>query len=59
MSLGVENMDLGNYDERLIIGRFVRLMLQRLAEADEASRPVLEEALQIGIAYLSGRGAGA
>ncbi len=38
-----------------VLGRFVRIMRARLASADEARRPVLEEALQVGVALLQGR----
>ncbi|MDR7475943.1 MAG: DNA repair exonuclease [Armatimonadota bacterium] len=38
-----------------VLGRFVRVMRDRLAAADEAQRPILEEALQVGVALLQGR----
>lgn len=38
-----------------VLGRFVRLMRTRLVEADQAQRPALEEALQVGVALLQGR----
>lgn len=41
--------------EDSVLGRFVRLMRERLAEADDAGRPILEEALQVGVALLQGR----
>jgi len=38
-----------------VLGRFVRLMRARLAEADQLQRPALEEALQVGVALLQGQ----
>jgi len=41
--------------EDTVLGHFVRLMHSRIAEAPEPRRPVLEEALQMGVALLQGR----
>jgi len=38
-----------------VLGRFVRVMQSRLAACPEERRPVLEEALQVGVALLQGR----
>ena len=38
-----------------VLGRFVRLMRARLADADQLQRPALEEALQVGVALLQGQ----
>jgi len=37
------------------LGRFVRLMRERIAACADDDRPVLEEAIQVGAALLSGR----
>ena len=44
------------FPPQTVLGRFVRLMRDRIAAAPDAERPVLEEALQIGAAVVSGRG---
>ncbi|MDQ7843621.1 MAG: DNA repair exonuclease [Armatimonadota bacterium] len=38
-----------------VLGRYVRLMQDKIAAASEEERPLLEEALQMGVAVLQGR----
>jgi hypothetical protein len=45
-----------DFPEHLVVGRFVRLLEDRIAEADtESEQRQLEQALQLGIALLQGR----
>src|SRR2546428_400726 len=53
--LWLDDEQLGRLPNDSVLGRFVRLMHARLAEASEAQRPTLEEALQVGVALLQGR----
>src|SRR5947209_8404297 len=53
--LWLDDEQLGRLPNDSVLGRFVRLMHTRLAEASEAQRPTLEEALQVGVALLQGR----
>jgi DNA repair exonuclease SbcCD nuclease subunit len=46
---------LSQLPEDTVLGRFVRLMRARLAQAPPEQRLVLEEALQVGVALLQGR----
>ncbi|HVH31995.1 MAG TPA: DNA repair exonuclease [bacterium] len=46
---------LSHLPEDTVLGRFVRSMHARLAQAPPEQRPVLEEALQVGVALLQGR----
>jgi len=43
------------FPAQTVLGRFVRLMRERIAAAPDADRPLLEEALQVGAAVASGR----
>lgn len=43
---------LTKFGTETVLGRFVRLMRTRIAEASETDRPTLEEALQVGVAVL-------
>ena len=46
-----------NYPEELVIGQFVRIMRAKIdGETDAEKRRILEEALQIGVAELEGKG---
>ena len=46
-----------NYPEELVIGQFVRIMRAKIdGETDADQRRILEEALQIGVAELEGKG---
>lgn len=47
---------LGAIPIQTMLGRFVRLMWDRIAQAPADDRRVLEEALQVGAAVLTGRG---
>lgn len=51
----LEEDQLAAFPEETVIGRFVRLMDEHLATSDEARRPILEEAIQVGVALLQGR----
>ncbi|MGH2396818.1 MAG: metallophosphoesterase family protein [bacterium] len=53
--LWLEDASLENLSDQTVLGRFVRLMRERIAASAEDERPVLEEALQVGAALLSGR----
>lgn len=44
--------ELDKYPETTVIGRYIRILKARIEQADAASRPDLEKALQMGIAYL-------
>jgi len=52
----LESIDPETYPAELVIGRFVRLMKDRIeAAADDKDRKIAEEALQYGVALLSGQ----
>jgi len=53
--LWLDDDQLGRLPDESVLGRFARLMRERLAAADENQRPILEEALQVGVALLQGR----
>src|SRR5574341_886971 len=53
--LWLEDDQLSGLPDDSVLGRFVRLMRARLAEATEDQRSMLEEALQVGVALLQGR----
>src|SRR2546426_133590 len=53
--LWLDDEQLGRLPNDSVLGRFVRLMHARLAEASGAQRPTLEETLQVGVALLQGR----
>lgn len=53
--LWLDDGALENLSEQTVLGRFVSLMREKIAAAPEGDRPVLEEALQVGAALLSGR----
>lgn len=53
--LWLDDDQLGRLPDESVLGRFARLMRERLAAADESQRPILEEALQVGVALLQGR----
>jgi len=42
------------FPERTLVGRYIRLMRERAAAAPPQERPVLEEALQVGVTMLLG-----
>ncbi|MDR5695236.1 MAG: DNA repair exonuclease [Armatimonadota bacterium] len=54
-SLRLEDLDEQDFPEGTVLGRFVRLMRKRMEELDPAERPLLEEALQLGVGLLQGR----
>jgi len=54
-SLWLDDDQLNRLPDDSVLGRFMRLMRARLAEAAPDQRPVLEEAVQVGIALLQGR----
>ncbi|HEY3247656.1 MAG TPA: DNA repair exonuclease [bacterium] len=43
------------FSTQTVLGQFVHLMRERITAASDAERPVLEEALQVGAAVVSGR----
>lgn len=52
----IDSIDEKDYPEELVIGRFVRLMKQKIAEAsDEAEKKRLEQVLNVGLMELSGK----
>lgn len=53
--LWLEDASLENLSDQTVLGRFVRLMKERIGAAAVDDRPILEEALQVGAALLSGR----
>lgn len=53
--LWLDDEQLSRLPSDSVLGRFVRLMRGQLAEANEAQRPMLEEALQTGVALLQGQ----
>lgn len=53
--LWVDDATLQSLSDQTVLGRFVRLMREKIAGSSEEDRPVLEEALQVGAALLSGR----
>ncbi len=53
----MEDAELAGLPERLVVGRFARLMRDRYAEAaSEEERQEIEDALQLGVALLQGKG---
>ena len=55
VQLWLDEEELSRLPADSVLGRFVRLMRARLAEADQLQRPALEEALQVGVALLQGQ----
>jgi len=55
VQLWLDDEQLSRLPADSVLGRFVRLMRARLAEADQLQRPALEEALQVGVALLQGQ----
>ncbi len=53
--LRLDDSQLGQLSAETVLGRYVRLMRARLADAPEDRRAVLEEALQVGVAVLQGK----
>ncbi len=53
--LWLDDSQLAQVSAETVLGRFVRLMRARLAEAPEDRRAMLEEALQVGVAVLQGK----
>lgn len=53
--LWLDDARLAELPEDTVLGRFVRVMRGRLAEAPEDKRPRLQEALQLGVALLQGK----
>lgn len=53
--LWLDDDHLSQLPDDTVLGRFVRLMRMRLAEAPPDRQPALEEALQVGVALLRGR----
>lgn len=51
----IDEAALSDLPEQTVLGKFVRIMRGHIAEADDAHRPLLEEAMQVGVALLSGR----
>jgi hypothetical protein len=53
----LEQISADSFPERLVIGRFVRRMSQRIEEArgDDEKTRLLEDALRLGAALLQGR----
>lgn len=51
----IDDAALSELPEQTVLGKFVRIMRARIADANDEDRPVLEEALQVGVALLSGR----
>lgn len=51
----LDDEQMAQLPEDTVLGRFVRLMRTRIAQAPEPRQPVLEEALQVGVALLQGR----
>lgn len=51
----VDDAGLSAFPEETVLGRFVRLMHDRMKEAGDADRAVLAEALQVGVALLHGK----
>ncbi len=52
----IDDLDLEKFDDRLTLGKFVRLARERIeAAGDDRERRIAERALQIGIAMLSER----
>jgi len=43
------------FSPQTVLGRFVLLMRERIAAASDEERPILEEAMQVGAAVVSGR----
>lgn len=50
----LDDAQLAGIPQDTVLGKFVRVMHQRIAAADGAERPMLEEALQVGVAVLQG-----
>ncbi len=53
--LWVDDATLQSLSDQTVLGRYVRLIREKIEISSEADRPVLEEALQVGAALLSGR----
>lgn len=53
--LRLDEAELQHLSEETVLGRFVRLMQARLTEAPPERQPILEEALQVGVAVLQGK----
>jgi len=51
----VDEQQLSLLPQDTVLGRFVRLMRDRIAAAPDEERSVIEEALQVGVAVLQGR----
>lgn len=52
--LWLDDDRLAEISDETVLGKFVRLMRARIAAADAEQRPLLEEALQVGVAVLRG-----
>jgi len=50
-----DDRDLSTVPQDTVLGRYVRLMRDRIAAASQEERLLLEEALQVGVAVLRGR----
>jgi exonuclease SbcD len=48
-------IDPSKYPENVTIGKFVRLMQEKIRSAKEAERSIAEESLELGVALLSGK----
>lgn len=53
--LWLDDEMLATLSKDTVLGRFVRVMREQISTASQADRPVLEEALQVGVAILRGR----
>lgn len=53
--LWLDDAQLAGLPADSVLGRFVRVMRQRIAEAPEERKPLLAESLQVGVALLQGR----
>jgi DNA repair exonuclease SbcCD nuclease subunit len=51
----LDDAQLAEVPEDTVLGRFVRVMRARIAEAPEDRRSLLQESLQVGVAVLQGR----
>ncbi|MDR7426829.1 MAG: DNA repair exonuclease [Armatimonadota bacterium] len=54
VTVWLEEEALEAFPERTLVGRYIRLMRERAATAPPQERPILEEALQVGVAMLLG-----
>jgi exonuclease SbcD len=52
----LDQADLETFSPQTVLGRFVLLMRERIAAAPDDERPILEEAMQVGAAVVSGSG---